>query len=223
MPESLKDRVGRVIAGTFHSLLDRIEDQMPEAAMEQAIREAELVVDDVRHDLGQVAANRHLAQAQHASLNGEHSKLGAQVGAALTQSREDLMRTAVERQLDIEAQLPVLETTLADLARREGELQGYLAALLAKKREMETALAEFRRTRAAQGLAAVPGSAARAPADRMDAATGAFDRIHERQTGLTATARGATLQQSSHLQELDRMERENKIAERIARLKAGQA
>jgi phage shock protein A len=222
MADSLKDRVGRVIAGTFHALLDRIEDQVPEAAMEQAIREADQVVNDVRHELGQVAANRHLAQSQHATLNGEHSKLGAQIAGALAQDRDELVRTAVERQLDIEAQLPVLETTLADLVRRETELQGYVSALLAKKREMVTALSDFRRTRAAQGLGSTAGPAARSAGERMESATGAFDRVHERQTGLTVAARSATLQQHQNLQELDRMERENKVAERIARLKAGQ-
>ena len=191
--------------------------------MEQVIREADQVVDDVRHELGQVAANRHLAQTQHAALNGEHAKLGTQVQDAMVKGRDDLVRTVVERQLDIEAQLPVLETTLADLARKETELQGYVAALLAKKREMESALTEFRRSRSPQGLGSAPAPASLGAGQRMDAASSAFDRIHHRQTGLTAAARGATLQQSANLQELDKLERDHKIAERIARLKAGQA
>jgi phage shock protein A len=41
MADSLKTRVGRVIAGGMHALLDRIEDLNPQAAMEQAIREAD--------------------------------------------------------------------------------------------------------------------------------------------------------------------------------------
>jgi phage shock protein A len=75
----------------------------------------------------------------------------------------------VARQLDIEAQIPVLETTLADLARQEQELQGFTAALLAKRREMQEALAAFRQSRAtaasasqAAGQAAVAGRASRA-------------------------------------------------------------
>lgn len=222
MSESLKSRVGRVIAGGVHALLDRIEDQAPEAMMEQSIREADAVVDDVRHELGLVSANRHLSQQQHASLNGQHAKLAAQIEEALGSGREDLARAAVARQLDIEAQLPVLETTLAEFTRQEGELQGFVAALLAKKREMQESLSEFRKSRAAASatVSASAGPAGSSAEHRIGSVTGAFDRIYERQTGLSGTARGHTLQQAAQLKELDDLVRDNKIAERMAQLKA---
>ena len=90
MSDSLKTRVGRVIAGGMHALLDRIEDLNPQAAMEQAIREAGTVVDEVRHELGVVSANRHLAQQQHARLNRSHEELSDQIAQALAAQREDL-------------------------------------------------------------------------------------------------------------------------------------
>lgn len=225
MSETLKTRVGRVIAGSVHALLDRIEDQAPEAMMEQSIREADAVIDDVRHELGVVSANRHLSQQQHASLNSQHAKLAAQIDEALTGGREDLARAAVARQLDIEAQLPVLETTLGEYTRQEGELQGYVAALLAKKREMQEALSEFRKSRAAATatVSSKGGAAGSSAEHRIDSVTGAFDRIYERQTGLSGTARGNTLQQAAQLKELDDMVRDNKIAERMAQLKANKA
>ena len=225
MADTLKTRVGRVIAGSVHALLDKIEDQAPEAMMEQSIREADGVIDEVRHELGLLSANRHLSQQQHATLNGHHATLAAQIDEALTQGREDLVSAAVARQLDIEAQLPVLETTLAEQTRQEAELQGFVAALLAKRREMETALAEFRRSRAAAaGPGAGGGGAAPSTAEhRMDKVTGAFDRLYERQTGLTGTARSVGLQQAAQLKELDDLVRNNKIAERLAQLKAGRA
>lgn len=225
MADTLKTRVGRVIAGSVHALLDKIEDQAPEAMMEQSIREADGVIDEVRHELGLLSANRHLSQQQHATLNGHHATLAAQIDEALAQGREDLVRAAVARQLDIEAQLPVLETTLAEQTRQEAELQGFVAALLAKRREMETALAEFRRSRAAAaGPGAGGGGASPSTAEhRMDKVTGAFDRLYERQTGLTGTARSVGLQQAAQLKELDDLVRNNKIAERLAQLKAGRA
>lgn len=228
MTDSLKTRVGRIIAGGVHALIDTIENQAPEAVMEQSIREADGVIDDVRHELGILSANRHLSQQQHASLNGQHAKLAEQIEEALTQGREDLVRAAVARQLDIEAQLPVLETTLGEQTRQEGELQGYIAALQAKKREMETAVAEFRKSRAASAASpaaagAVPGAASASAERRMEKVAGAFDRVYERQTGLAGTARGTTLQQAAQLKELDDLARDNKIAERLAKLKAGRA
>ncbi|MEK8034968.1 PspA/IM30 family protein [Ideonella sp. DXS29W] len=222
MADSLKTRVGRVIAGGVHALLDRLEDQAPEAMMEQAIREADSVVADVRHELGTTSANRHLAQQQHLNLNRQHEVLSEQLNQALAQQREDLARVAVARQLDIEAQLPVLESTLAELARQEAELRGYVEALLAKRREMDTALADFRKSRQAAHAHVAPGrTAGQGPADqRMAAATQAFDRVHLRQTGLNAAAAGATLQQAASLKELEELVRQNKIEERLAQWKA---
>lgn len=222
MADSLKTRVGRVIAGGVHALLDRLEDQAPEAVMEQALRDADSVIDDVRHELGIVAANRHLSQQQHASLNGQHAHLAEQIDQAMAQGRDELVRAAVARQLDIEAQLPVLENTLSEHVLQERELQGFVAALLAKKREMADALSEFRKSRAAAVLASSSDAGAGAE-QRIGAVTDAFDRLYERQTGLTATTRSGNLQQAAQLNELDELVRDNKIAERIAQLKAGRA
>lgn len=220
MADSLKTRVGRIIAGSVHALVDHLENHAPLAVMEQSLREADTVIGEVRHELGRTSANRHLAQQQHAHLNGQHGKLAEQIDQALAAGREDLARAAVARQLDIEAQIPVLETTLADFARQESELTGYVAALLAKQREMADALEGFRQSRAsaAQAPAAPPGSTA----SRMDAVTGAFDRLYARQTGLSGTDRSHTLDQAAKLKELDDLVREHKIAERMARLKTGQ-
>lgn len=222
MADSLKTRVGRVIAGSMHALLDKIEDRNPQAVMEQAIREAEGVIDEVRHELGVVSANRHLAQQQHAKLNRSHEELRDQVSKALAQQREDLARAAVSRQIDIEAQIPVLETTLADLARQEQELQGFTAALLAKKREMQEALAEFRRSRAATESAAQPLGQVSVE-QRLGRVTDAFDKVYQRQTGLDGTQRAGSLKQAAQLRELDDLVRDHKISERMAQIKAGQA
>ncbi len=222
MADSLKTRVGRVIAGGVHALLDRLEDQAPDAVMEQTLREADSVIDDVRHELGIVAANRHLSQQQHASLNAQHARLAEQIDQAMAQGRDELVRAGVARQLDIEAQLPVLENTLSEHALQERELQGFVAALLAKKREMAEALSEFRKSRAAVAQTSVKTGAAGAE-QRIGVVSDAFDRLYERQTGLTASTRGSTLQQAAQLRELDELVRDNKIAERIAQLKAGRA
>ncbi len=222
MADSLKTRVGRVIAGSAHALVDHLENHAPLAVMEQSLREADAVIGEVRHALGLASANRHLAQQRHAQLNGQHGTLAQQIDQALAAGREDLARAAVARQLDIEAQIPVLETTLADFARQENELTGYVAALLAKQREMADALEAFRTSRAATARAESAPRGGANPAQRMDAVAGAFDRVHARQTGLSGTDRSHTLDQAAKLKELDDLVRENKIAERMARLRTGQ-
>lgn len=219
MAETLKDRVQRVIAGGLHALLDKIEDAAPEAIMEQSVREVDGVIDEVRAELGKVAANRHLAQTQHSSLNAAHQKLAEDIEHALQNGREDLAKVAIGRQMDIEAQLPVLETTLSDHGALEQELNGYVNALLAKKREMQQAIDQYRSSRAqatTMGGGAPRSSNAHA---KLDKASAAFDRVFARNTGLTPSAMQATLQQASQLKELDDMRRSNEVERRLRAIK----
>jgi phage shock protein A len=220
MVETLRARVGRVIAGGVHALLDKLEDQAPEAMMQQAVRELDKVADEVRQELGRTAANRYLAQQQHADLNRRHTELSVQIEQALAQQREDLARAAVARQLDIEAQLPVLEATLGDLAKEESELKGYADALQGKKRDMEDAIAAYRTSRARSESAAGSAAGASQVQAKADNATAAFDRVFQRQTGLSAAAQSASLEQGAKLKELDDMVRSNKVEERLAQFKS---
>jgi phage shock protein A len=223
MADTLKTRVARVIAGGAHALLDKIEDAAPVAMLEQSVRELDQVVDEVRAELGRTAANRHLAQQQHLHLNKEHEALSASLATAVADGRDDLATPAISRQLDIEAQLPILESSLAQLASEEKELSGFVDALMGKKREMERAIAEFERSRAtaASALANNGGTGSNAAA-KANAAQSSFDRTYRRQTGLDPAAQSASMQQAAKLKELNDLVRDNKIAERLAALKAQQ-
>jgi phage shock protein A len=137
--ETLKDRLARVAAGSLHALLDALESQAPDAMKSQVLREAAQAVDELRHALGRATAERHAAQQRHAQLNREHEALAVQAELALQEQRDDLARAALARQLDIEAELPLLESQLAGLTRQERELSGMLNALLQRQRELQTA------------------------------------------------------------------------------------
>jgi phage shock protein A len=220
MSDTLRQRVSRAIVGGAHALLDKIEDAAPVAMLEQSVREVDAITDDVRAELGRAVANRHLAQQQHVNLNREHEQLGQAIEQALQAGREDLAKPAIARQIDIEAQLPVLEASMSELAAQEKELTGFVDALMGKKREMQTAITEFERSRQMAGVPAGTNAAASQTVDaRLQAAQSAFDRTYQRQTGLDATGRGASLSQSAQLKELGDLVRENKINERLAALK----
>ena len=221
MADTLRQRVSRVIAGGAHALLDKIEDAAPVAMLEQSVREVESIADEVRFELGRTVANRHLAQQQHLNLNKEHEQLGSSISEALANTREDLAKPAIARQIDIEAQLPVLESSLGDLAFQEKELTGFVDALMGKKREMQTAIREFEQSRKLADSTAVRGTSASTPVGgKLQAAQSAFDRTYQRQTGLDAASRGASLEQAAKIKELGDLVRENKINERLAALKA---
>jgi len=222
MSESLSSRVGRIISGSFHSLIDAVENAAPENVMEQAIREIESAVADVRVDLGKIEAQRHLSAKRLAEDGSRHEQLGEQARLALQQGRDDLASAAVERQIDIEAQLPVLESRLTELAEEKSRLEGYISALLAKKREMREALSDYRKAIEPSNSATSPSSPASAKDSaqaRADKATDAFDRIFQRQMGMAGT-RGASDQNAAQLAELEELSRRNRIQERLAEIKA---
>lgn len=222
MSESLSSRVGRIISGSFHALIDAVENAAPENVMEQAIREIESAIADVRVDLGKVEAQRYLSAKRLAEEGSRHEQLSDQAQLAIKEGRDDLASAAVERQIDIEAQLPVLESRLTELAEDKTRLEGYIAALMAKKREMREALSDYRKAAEQKSSAASTSGSASAKDSaqtRVDKATNAFDRIFQRQMGIAATS-GASDRNAAQLAELEELARRNRIQERLAEIKA---
>lgn len=213
-------RVARVIAGSAHALLDKLEDAAPVAALEQSVRELELITSEVRAELGLIVANRHLAQQQHLRLNQEHDALAVALATALAESRDDLAKPAIARQIDIEAQLPILEASLSELGHQDKELSSFIDALMGKKREMQKAIEAFEASRRALQTPGVQNSGSVNAAARVHSAQSAFDRTYQRQTGLSPSVQASTLVQATKLGELNQMVLDHKISERLAALKS---
>jgi phage shock protein A len=223
MADSLRSRVSHIIVGSVHALLDKIEDQAPESMMEQAIRKVDSVIGEVRQELGLVAANRHLAQRHHAELNRRHLELTASAEQAIASGREDLARAAVAKQLDVEAQMPVVEGNLQDLVKQEKELSGYVDALMGKKREMEEQLSSFRSSRARVAGTTGISAATNHASHKADDASASFNKIFERQTGISAGSHRISVEQSAKLKELDDLLHDKRVEERLAQIRAGKS
>lgn len=226
MNETLRSRVSQVVIGGAHALIDKLENQLPEAMMEQAIRKVEAVIDEVRAELGKAAANRHLAQRQHADLNQRHLELTTQAEEAIGLGRDDLARVAVTRQLDIEAQIPLVEASLTELVAQEKELSGFIEALIGKRRDMQSALEQFLSSRTSltseTGYASPANSANQAQL-KVEKAGSAFNRIFQRQTGLTPLEQTRSATQEAQLKELDGLLQNQKIEARLAQLKVSKS
>jgi phage shock protein A len=225
MKERLSNRVGRIVSGSLNALVDAVEGAAPELVMEEAVREIDGAIDEVRTELGRTIADRHLAGKRLADENRRHQELTEQIAIAVAQSRDDLAETGIARQLDIEAQLPVLEQAIAAATEQERELEGYVQALQAKRREMReelARLAERRREAAALGGPSGAGGSTASGGDRerrVARAESAFDRVLERETGLAAGRPDS--HDAAKLAELEDLARRNRIAERLAAVKAG--
>lgn len=222
MKEAIGTRVGRLIAGSVNALIDAVEDAAPEVVMEQALREIDGATDEVRAELGKVVATRHLANKRLAEENRKHEELTDQIELAVSQGREELAEAAIARQFDIEAQLPVLESSISDSVSQQKELEGYIAALGARRREMETELNQFRvAQRQAAQAAATAGSGAPAgggAARKVGQAENTFNRVMSRASGVPGSSpMGAD---AAKLAELEDLARKNRIQERLAEIKA---
>ena len=219
MADNIATRVTRIVSGSVHALLDAVENAAPEATMTQAVREVDLVIDEVRAELGRVEVAKHLVTTQLNKLNSESEHLAGQVELAMRQNREDLARTGLEKQINIEDQVPVLQKSLAEQQERGKELEGYITALLAKKREMEQALQEFIASRASHASAGAQVKGAGSSRGRVDNAGSAFDRVMARQTGVAGLSTNVT-SDAAKLKELQDLQRNHRIEERLAKLKA---
>ena len=221
MSETLSRRVGRLVSGGFHALIDAAENLAPEAVMNESIREIERAVDEVRAELGKVLAQKHLAAKKMADESNRHEAIDANLQAAVTAGRDDLAEAGIAEQMDIEARLPILENTIADCAAQEKELEGFIAALQAKKREMQQQLQDWRAAQQSVGAgkaAGGNGSDLNRIARDAEKSGNAFDRVMGRQNSVHSSTDAAQL---AKLKELEDLSRNNRIAERLAALKAG--
>lgn len=223
MSEGLTKRVGRIISGSINAIVDAVEGTAPEIVMEQAIREIDGAVDEVRSELGKVIASKHLANKRLSEKNTRHEDLADKIEVAVAEGRDDLVEAAISNQLDIEDQMPVLEHTIAECGDREKELEGYITALQAKKHEMKDELKAYRETTRSSSIVTASGTGGNRQSKVnkvVDNATSTFDRILEKQTGLGGI-KTADAQDAAKMAELEQLRRKNRIKERVAAIKSG--
>ncbi|WOO40044.1 PspA/IM30 family protein [Rubellicoccus peritrichatus] len=225
MNDTISSRIRRIITGTAGSIVSKIEGLAPEAVLEQAIAEVDSALDQVKAELGSITAQKYHVSKAMTKLNEEHGKIEEQTVTAQKEGRKDLLEAAISRQIDIEDQLPTLESQLADLGRQEGELNQAIISLVAKRNEMDDELFDFKQAQkqvAATGEAsaeagAAPSGNAVARADRADRA---FTRVLQDATGVRRTAIKASSEESGKLVELARLNKEARIEARLKALGA---
>jgi phage shock protein A len=128
--------------------------------------------------------------------------------------------------LDIEAQIPILEATMKECGDQEKELEGYVNALMAKKRQMQEELRVYQKSRSDNAAAAESnpsGASGSSDADvdsRVRKAESAFERIMEKATGLPGATGSGDRKTATQLAELESMAHKNRIQERLAAIKS---
>lgn len=223
MADTLSSRVQRIIAGTASSIIGAIEDLSPEMIMEQAIVEVERTIEAVEIEKDRVLAGRLLIENRIKDAGEEYNKLAEDIEIATESGRDDLAKAGINRQLDIEAQVPVLKSSIEESVKEENENESFIAALQAKKREMQSDMVTFRKEadklKAAQsnGASGNPRLSAKIKAER---AGNAFDRMLTKTLGVgdrgTLQLQSASAKQLSELSDLSRS---RKVEERLLEIK----
>ena len=222
MAESIFARVSRLLSATVEDTVDRMEQAGGDAVMREAIREADRAIDQVKADLETTVARRLQAARQQKMFTERVEDLTAKAKFALGQGREDLAEAALSRQIDFEAQAKGLDAVQQQARQEEQRLEDGLAALDARKRQMEDALQAYLISHREAALGGDgPTRPARSAEKKVDAAEQAFDRAMAGAGGVGfARADADTI---NRVAELDGMQKSATIAERLAALKAQQA
>lgn len=220
MAERILNRVSRLISGSVNSLVDAVENSSPEMVMKESIREVDSARDELRIQLGKIVANKHNTNKRIMTANSEHEGLSEQVKVAIAQGRDELAETAIARQMDIEAQVTVLEGALSEATAEERELEDYIHALDARKREMEQALQDYLSSRRdSENSGDDQTRSGNGAARTVEDAQNAFSRVLAAETG-TSLGEKQSNEAASHMAELKELERKNRVQERLANLKA---
>ena len=219
MADGLINRVKRLVSGSVNSIVDAVENAAPETVMKEAIREIDSAIDEVRDQLGLAIANKHHANKRLMEASAKHEELAEKLRLAVDQERDDLAEAAIARQLDLEAQIPVLEDALKDTSLEESELESYISALTGRRREMEEDLQTYLASRPKETEALAGGAENAQPDRKVENAETAFNRVLRGATGVPGTAK-ADNDTAAKLAELEMVSRENRIKERLAALKA---
>ncbi|MGO4706180.1 PspA/IM30 family protein [Microvirga sp. 2MCAF38] len=214
--EGILSRVGRLVAGLAHATIDKAEQKDPVAVVEQAIREIDREAEAARAALGKHTAEQHRLESRVRELNTELSSLSSKIGTALAQGREDLAKVGIERQIDIEAQIAALQVAGADVSERMQDAQRAVQAVIAARREGEARLAELKRSFAQEQASRSTGIGMPRSVSPEDKALRALEAI-SRITGVPAS--GDT-PNASEMNALERLHRDQTVAERLAAFKA---
>ncbi|WP_444936884.1 PspA/IM30 family protein [Microbulbifer sp. JMSA004] len=219
MSEGFIKRISRLISVSANAVVDSVEATAPESVMEQAIREVDDAIADVRDQLGKVEASKYLNSRALSDENARHKRLAEQIDIAINEGRDDLAEVAIAKQMDIEAQLPILEKAINENEIEIKELGSYILALQGKKREMREQLQEFiaANKKVSNRVTADEYGRDRKPKAQVEQATDAFNRA----VGNTAISTFDSGIDASKLAELEEFARNNRVKERLAKIKSG--
>jgi phage shock protein A len=208
--ETIPGRVSRLAAGLVATVIDGLERKAPEAVAEQAIRDIDKALDELKSGLASSVAEQKRYAMQKASLVEERESLDANVLIAMREGREDLARAGIGRQDDIDAQVESIDRLIADVELRISDSRSALNAANAARREAAERVKIARRANDRKASAPSATSHRPSPEDKIAAALGAVERLTDLPAGRP---------REEDLAELEAFGRSRRIDDRLAALR----
>ena len=213
-PDNFLSRVGRLIAGIAYDAIEQAEGKNKLKVVGQAIREIERAESEAREALAAARAEEYRLNARRTEIEREMTDLAAKIEGAIADSRDDLARAGIARQMDLEAQFEVLSRAIDENNEKIEQCVTSLRAVLSALQD-----AEQRRVDLEKSEAAASHQASTSPRKRGGtSAAGKALRAGRAVARVTGVPPG--IPYSSDIDELSTLHRDKEIAARLARLKS---
>ena len=223
------ERMSAVVQAKMNKILNRIED--PREVLEVSYEKQLQLLQNVKRGVAEVTTSKKRLELQKAKLQMNIDKLDGQAKEAISASREDLARKALESKALMQAQLNTLEGEINELNNQQQKLQAAETRLATKveafrtkketiKAQYTAADAQVKITESVTGISeemADVGLAVQRAEEKtedMKARSAALDELLESGT-LTDYSGGDEIES-----ELARVKAKNTVDDEMARLKA---
>ncbi len=219
MTESIFVRVQRVLSASTDSCVAMAERASGSALMREAIRQVERAVDEIRAEQDSCRSRRADGERRQLLLRERLATLDEQARFALGKGREDLAAAALARQIEHEQEYKRLRKAETEAAAEAAKLDQAMRDLELRRAQMEQELADHQAACGSPLKPSAPTPAERARR-RAERAEEAFERAMA-----AAGGNGAGLMETAEaakLAEVEALQKEAAVAERLAALRAKQ-
>ena len=147
-PENFLSRVGRLIAGIAYDAIEQAEGKNKLNVVGQAIREIERAESEARDALAAARAEEYRLNARRTEIEREMTDLAPKIEGAIADSRDDLARAGIARQMDLEAQFEVLSRAIDENNEKIEQCVTSLRAVLSALQDAEQRRADLEKSEA---------------------------------------------------------------------------
>jgi len=206
MSDSMASRVTRLISGSINALIDKAEGISPQIVMQEGIREVEKMIDEVKIALGKESVKKLQLQSKIESLTKEYETLASHIEIALKEGRDDLAKSGIAKQIDLEAQALMQKSDLSQINESITKLEGYIDALGKKRSDLKKELDDFIKINQTQQNET-----------SINSTVNKIDNLFDR---LSTTNDISISEEDVTLSQLDNLAKDHEIAKRLKALKS---